>query len=208
MGDSLRSRLYGAACVLLLAGLAGCSDQDAGASGPIQTGTPWFDEVQPAASAGSATACALPVTVPLAAKWLAKPVRADAGPADSLVRQGESTLACEIDAKPAGQIGFIRVWVAKRGATDPRPVLEAFLAADTGLKELTYRNVKAGGMKAAEVTFLRDSPMETGGKRERALAVAAPTGVMVMTVSGLNTEQYNAMLPAYGLARRDMKPAG
>jgi hypothetical protein len=203
----LRYRTHLAACTLILAGMAGCSDRDAGDGGPIRTGTPWFDEIRPAPSAGTATACALPVTVPLADKWLAKPVGTNGGLPAALVRQGESTLACEIDAKPAGQVGFLRIWIAKRGATDPRPVVEAFLAADRGLTDVAFRDVKAGGMKATEATFRRESPMEAGGKRERALAVAAPTGVAVLALSGLNSEQYDAMLPAYVLARRDMAPA-
>lgn len=196
------------ACALLLTSLvAGCSEQGADEPAPRQTGAPWFDEVEPASSAGSATACAIPVSLPLAEKWLAKPVRQDGTPTDQLIRQGGAALACEIDAKPAGPIGFLRVWVADRDVKEPRPALEAFIAGDRGVKDPAYRDLKAGGMAAVEVTYLRDSPLEKDGKRERAIAVTTPQGIAVVTLSGLNNEQYKAMLPAYALARRSISPA-
>jgi hypothetical protein len=202
----LRARIGVLSCALLLVSvLTGCSD-DGGDGAAKQVGAPWFDEVKPAPSAGSAKECALPVSLPLAAKWRAKPLRLDGGPMD--VSQGGATLACEIDAKPAGQIGFLRAWVAKRDATDARPALEAFLAADKGLKDISYRELKAGGLSAVEATYLRDSPLESAGKRERAMSIVSPQGVTVVTLSGLDNEQYQAMLPAYALVRGSVAPAG
>lgn len=190
--------------------ISGCSGKagETGGDTSAQSGAPWFDEVKPAASAGTATACAMSVSVPVAASWKAKPVSLDGSVSDGLLSQGGATLACEIDAKPTGQVGFIRVWTAKRDTKESRPVLEAFLGADRNLKELAYRDVEAGGMPAVEATYRRDSPLDEGGKRERAFAVAAPRGVVVVTLSGLTTEQYQAMLPAYALARHDITPAG
>lgn len=203
----MRIKLCLAACLFLAVGLlSACADDDVDGS-LTQTGSPWFDEVKPAAAAGSAAVCAIPVALPLAAKWLAKPVRLSGGTMDVIASQGGATLACELDAKPAGHLGFERVWIAKRDVEEPRAALEAFLSADTGLTGLAYRELKAGRMPAVEATYLRTSELEKSGKRERAFAVEAPEGIAIVTLSGLNNEQYQAMLPAYALARRDITPA-
>ncbi|XVU26648.1 lipoprotein [Actinoplanes sp. CA-054009] len=208
-GGIVRVRIGAALCAALIAGLlSGCSSQGGGDGGPSQVGAPWYDEVKPAPPGDSVKACAIPVSFPLAADWLAKPVRQSGGAGDGLLTQGGATLACEIDAKPAGQIGFLRVWVGKRDVTEARPALESFLAADKGLTEISYRDLRVGDMPAVEVTYLRESPLEAAGKRERALAIQSPQGVAVVTLSGLDSDQYQAMLPAYALARDSVVSAG
>lgn len=61
------------------------------------------------------------------------------------------TLACEIDAKPAGNIGFLRVWVADEPAApgDARKVLEAFMAGEKAKGTPVYTDLKAGPAGAA-----------------------------------------------------------
>lgn len=198
-----------ACAVLVAAALTACSGGGGDGDGTAgkQTGAPWFDEVTAAASAGPATACALPVKLPVVERWRVKPVRLDGGPMDALAQQGDVTMACEIDAKPAGPIGFLRVWIARPDATQPRPVLESFLGADRGLTDVAYRDVDAGGLTAVEATYLREGPTEPAGKRERAFAVATSQGIAVVTLSGLDNKQYQAMLPAYVLARQQITPA-
>jgi hypothetical protein len=191
---------------LLLGLLVGCSsgsgkaDSDAAKGG--KAAQAWRDDLKPAASAakvgGAATPCALPVSFDLAQSWQAKPVPGELG------KQGDFTLRCEVDAKPAGHIGFLRVWAGGKAGDDPAKALASFLAADKGIVDRQQRDTRAGALSAAEVTYVRNNPAVGTRKRERALAVSTPKGVVVLALGGLDTAEHEQMLPAYQLAKQSL----
>jgi Uncharacterised lipoprotein len=204
-GVLMRTRLGVLVLAVLLGGCGGGeAEAEAEAPGPpVQTGRPWYDETPPAAAAGPLTGCTLPVRFDLADRWKPKAVKLDGSVFDDLAKQGGATMACEIDAKPAGNIGFLRVWTVNETTAAPKAALEAFVAGDKNLTEVTYRDRKAGELSAVEVTYLRSDEF-SDGKRERAVAVAAPGGTIVLKVSGLDSGEFREMLPAYNLALTSM----
>ena len=127
--------------------------------------------------------------------------------ADALLHQGPVTAACEVDAKPAGHIGFLRVWTGKPGNDDARTVLEAFVAAEGSTSKAKYQDFKAGGLKGVEVQYLYTSELLDETKPERALAVTTARGPVVVHLGGLDTGEHRAMLPAYELAKRTLRTA-
>ncbi|NBM17120.1 lipoprotein [Streptomyces sp. GC420] len=153
---------------------------------------------------GSGSPCELPVTFGLAKSWKAEAVDTDPDSelGEILLRQGSVTLVCEIDAKPAGNIGFLRVWTGERTDDSPRDVLEAFLGDETGISKEKYSEFTAGDLVGAEVVYLStaDEP-----KQETALAVTTPTGPVVLHLGGLDTEEHKEMLPAFELAKRTLR---
>lgn len=112
---------------------------------------------------------------------------------------------CEVDAKPAGHIGFLRVWTGAPGADDARTVLEAFMAAEVNASKAQYSTFKAGALTGAEVKYAYKSEFDDAPKTERALAVTTPRGPVVVHLGGLDTEEHEAMLPAFELAKRTLK---
>jgi len=186
--------------------LAGCSEDVRPASGagkappasvpasasaapPVED---WGDPAPAAAGGKSAPACALPVAFDVASKWTAKAVGADAAAAFG----GPDTVACEVDGKPAGIIGFIRVYVAK--VADPRAALQEHLT----------RATKADGQRFRQITTPAGAGWEVGYQDEdspvRAFAVPAGSGTVVVEWGGLDEEEHRAGLPAYGLARASL----
>ncbi|WP_316741655.1 lipoprotein [Streptomyces sp. MK7] len=167
-------------------------------------------------SVGAAmSACPLPVSFDVAAGWKASAVDpeavGDSGQAkelaDAVLRQGPVTAACEIDAKPAGNIGFLRVYTGKSGSGDARSVLRAFVAAEGDVSEERYGPVTAGGLDGVEVEYRhRDRALDETTK-ESALAVVTPKGPVVLHLDGLDAEEHDHMLPAYELAKRTLRPA-
>ena len=196
--------------VALLAGvLTGCSeaaegdDSKASARPSATAETTGADD--PAATSGgtigaAGSACELPVTFDIAKSWKAEAVEAP-------LSQGPVSLACEIDAKPAGNIGFLRVWAGKSGAADTRTVLEAFIAAEDGVTKEKYSTFTAGGVSGVEVEYLYSSELLGETKKESAFAVTTADGPVVVHLGGLDTEEHEEMLPAYELARRTVRTA-
>ncbi|MEU9758534.1 lipoprotein [Streptomyces sp. NPDC047987] len=164
----------------------------------------WQDGIEPAARSGSiggaGTACTLPVTFDIAPSWTPRPV---VGTAGSLPRQGDATLACEVDAKPAGVFGFLRVWSGTGTAKNSRSALDAYLAEEKKISGPEYRETKAGPFSATEVTYLKSSA-DGPAKRERALSVLLPEGYVIIHVGGLDTQEHEKLLPGYELARDTM----
>ncbi|MFD4229546.1 lipoprotein [Streptomyces sp. NPDC058545] len=155
---------------------------------------------------GSGSACALPVTFDLAASWKPEAVRLGADDAlNELVRQGPVTLVCEIDAKPAGSIGFLRVWTGDRTDRTPRQVLEAFLADEPNAGKITYTDTEAGTLHATEAGYTVSSELLDGPQKKRAFAVSTPRGPVVVHLGGLDSEEHEEMLPAYELAKRTVR---
>jgi hypothetical protein len=143
------------------------------------------------------------VSFDVAAKWKANQVESlEAGGA--LANQGAFAMACEIDAKPAGNLGFLRVWTSTK--TGPaRKALEEFLAADRNITVPEIRDVTVAGASAAEATYVRDNPTAEIKKRERILVVPTPDGAALLHLGGLDDEEHEQMLPAYVLAKQTMK---
>jgi hypothetical protein len=168
---------------------------------------PWLDDTKAATAqskvGGPDTSCKLPVSFDVAAKWKAKQVE-DAAEGGSLANQGSFTMACEIDAKPAGHLGFLRVWTSKKPGP-ARKALEEFLAADRNITVPEIREVTVAGAAAAEVTYVRDNPTAEIKKRERALLVPTPDGAALLHLGGLDDDEHEQMLPAYVLAKQTMK---
>ncbi|CAL9438989.1 lipoprotein [Streptomyces sp. enrichment culture] len=226
-----RGAVRGAAVAVAAAALlAGCGGTEpagtkAGAApGSAATGSPAAPSAaaspSPAASAspaakggtvgaaGSACPLPVPVTFDTAADWEPKKVKPVTDPdlkeLNELLEQGTLTLGCEIDAKPAGHLGFLKVWTDDAGDTTPRAVLESFVADDDSPAKPVYRDVRVGEggtLAATEVTYLVTSALLDEQKQVRALAVMTPHGPLVLELGGMDTEEHEAMLPAYELAK-------
>jgi len=196
--------------VALLTGvLAGCSeaeeagkaDSDSRASARPSATTATATTASSGGTIGAAgSPCELPVTFDFAKSWTAESVEAP-------LRQGPVSLACEIDAKPAGNIGYLRVWTGEPGSDDARKVLEAFVAAEDGASKAQYRSFKAGELAGVEVEYLYTSELLDEKKTESAFAVTTADGPVVVHLGGLDTEEHEEMLPAYELAQRTLRTA-
>ncbi|MFF3602378.1 lipoprotein [Streptomyces sp. NPDC002463] len=184
---------------LLLTACGTTPKPDAPAAGASRKTTAPAPAAEAAATLGGAgTACALPVSFALAEGWEPKAVKDPENPEfAALTRQGPAVVRCEVDAKPAGNIGYLRVWTAPKGPA--RAALEGFVRAEKGSSAVTYRETKAGALPATEVTYTVQD------KEERAFAVATPKGTVIVHLGGLDTEEHRAMLPAYELARTTTK---
>ncbi|MFJ3670607.1 lipoprotein [Streptomyces sp. NPDC090106] len=211
--------------VALLAGvLAGCSE-DTGASGEKEDAKA-SASVSASASEGAVrggtvgaagSACLLPVGFDTAAEWRADAL--DGSSADpegdgdgsgsgedlaALLRQGPVSLVCEIDAKPAGHIGFLRVYTAEPGEDDAEAVLKAFVAGQDGTDKARYSSFEADGLTGAEVSYLSTSELLEETKPEAAFAVVTPDGPVVVHLGGMDEEEHKDMLPAFELAKRTL----
>ncbi|MYR52015.1 hypothetical protein GTY83_23265 [Streptomyces sp. SID4928] len=161
---------------------------------------------------GAGSACELPVTFDLAARWKPKAVafEPDSDPDPvldalaELAEQGTVQMVCEVDAKPAGSIGFLRVWRGAASEDDPQAVLRAFVADDPQAGKAAYTQVRAGALAGAEVSYTGHSELLDEPKKQRAFAVTTPDGPVVVHLGGLDTEEHTAMLPAYELAKKSL----
>ncbi|MBP5941639.1 lipoprotein [Streptomyces acidiscabies] len=211
----------GLSAVLMAGVLAGCgtSGGDTGSdtqntTSDTQKGSPTPSASAPSAASGGTlgakgSACELPVTFETAAKWKAESITAPKGASDDLLdgllRQGPVTGVCEIDAKPAGHIGFIRVYQGEPGNADARTVLKGFLAAEKGVSEEKYETFTAGGASGVEVSYRVHVELLDETKTEHALAVTTPEGPVVIHLGGIDDEEHKAMLPALDLAKRTLR---
>ncbi|MFI8518537.1 lipoprotein [Streptomyces sp. NPDC085481] len=153
---------------------------------------------------GPGTACALPASLTLAKGWKPQAVKDPENPELApLTRQGPATVRCEVDAKPAGNIGYLRVWTAPKGPA--RATLEAFVKAEKGATGLVVKDVKAGALPAVEVRYSVHSEVLDDTKEERAFAVETPKGTVIVHLGGLDSEEHQEMLPAYELAKSSLK---
>ncbi|MET8246386.1 lipoprotein [Streptomyces sp. NPDC005202] len=210
--------------VVVLGGvLTGCSQtqQEGATAGTSASATAAAGAAGQAARSGgtigsSDSACELPVTFDVAEDWKAKAV--DSGTAEGTAADDGSgmpeevadallTAACEIDAKPAGHIGFLRVWTGDRSGDDSRTVLKAFVAAEGSTRQEKYRTFRTGSLTGVEVEYLCTSKILDESKKERALAVTTPQGPVVLHLGGLDTEEHDQMLPAYELAKKTLRTA-
>ncbi|MFI5932212.1 lipoprotein [Actinoplanes sp. NPDC051494] len=197
-----------AASLLLL---AGCS---AGPAEPTAAATAGATTLPAARVGADGSACTLPVEFDLATRW--KPAAVDAAAAGELAdlfRSGPFTMLCEISAKPAGSIGFLRVYVAAGRTGTPRSHLETFVAGQfpdqrrAGNFEVVksgYAEVTTGGQAAAEVTYETwNTSMEHAGKYS-AFAVNTAGGAVVVHLSAFGADEHDETLPALRLAERTL----
>lgn len=222
------------AYVALLAGvLAGCSEtaadkKDAKTSASASASAGQIAESgESIGAAGSA--CELPVSFDLAKDWEAEAIESAAiGSAaardkasstesgdlddeiseeilDSILRQGPVAAACEVDAKPAGYIGFLRIWTGEPGDDDARTVLEEFVAAEDGASKAKYTSFESGDLAGVEVRYDVTSELLDETKRESAFAVTTPDGPVVVHLGGMDTEEHEKMVPAFELAKKTLQ---
>ena len=176
-------------------------------------------------SVGAAgSACELPVTFDTAEKWEPEAVATgapDGGSgseedelaaelAEGLLHQGPFTAACEIDAKPAGNIGFLRVWTGEAGAEDgdAEALLKEFVAAEGNTSKAEYSAFSSDSdVSGTEVQYLYTSEALEETKKERAFVTVTPDGPVVVHLGGLDTQEHEEMLPAYELAKRTLSTA-
>ncbi|MFI1104950.1 lipoprotein [Streptomyces melanogenes] len=188
--------------------LTGCGGGKDSAGKPVAR--PTQASGAPAASGagtvgGAGSACPLPVVFATADHWKAKAVKLDGTALDALAQQGPFTMACEIDAKPAGNIGFLRAWTSTAKEGTPRAALEAFVTADKNAGKAAYTEIKAGSLPAAEVVYETYSKLLDESKQEHALAVLTPGGAVVLHLGGMDTGEHKEMLPAYELAKKSLR---
>ncbi|MGW0711981.1 lipoprotein [Streptomyces sp. NPDC002643] len=162
------------------------------------------------------SACALPVVFDTAAKWRPEAVDTEVAGgdetaqelADALLRQGPFTAACEIDAKPAGNIGFIRVWTGEAGAADgdAEALLKEFVAAQGDTSEAKYSDFSSDAeVSGTEVEYLYTSEALEETKKERAFITVTSKGPVVVHLGGFDTQEHEEMRPAYELAKRSLR---
>ncbi|WP_371661684.1 lipoprotein [Streptomyces sp. NBC_00280] len=189
--------------VAALGALAGCAETADEGSKPDAPASASATAAGTIAKSGGSigaagSACELPVTFDMAEDWTAEAV-------DEPPSQGPVALVCEVDAKPAGHIGFLRVWTGDPGNDDARAVLEAFMADEENASKARYSTFTTGGVAGVEVEYAYQSEFDDAPKTERALAVTTPRGSVVVHLGGLDTEEHEAMLPAFELAKRTLK---
>lgn len=209
----IRGAVAAAAAAAVLTGCGGDKESsDKSAATPTATSSKASEKASgaPAAEGGATvgaagSACALPVVFATADQWKAKPVKLDGTELDALAKQGPFTMACEIDAKPAGNVGFLRVWTSAVKGGTPRAALETFIAAERNARKAAYTEIKAGSLPAAEVVYETYSKLLDESKQEHALAVMTPGGAVVLHLGGMDTDEHKAMLPAYELAKKSLR---
>ncbi|MFF7026067.1 lipoprotein [Streptomyces klenkii] len=179
------------------------SEKSKDKAGPSEKKAEWKD----GGRIGDAGAvCEFPVSFEVAKAW--KPKGLDAEGAKFLSKWlGHPSFkgACEIDAKPAGMIGYIRVWTSERTDMSPRQALESFVAEEKNVTGKEFSDTKAGDLPAAEVVYEQKSPLLDEPKQEQAFAVTTPKGVTVVHLGGLDSSEHKEMLPAYELAKKTTK---
>ncbi|MFE9259130.1 lipoprotein [Streptomyces sp. NPDC006879] len=192
--------------MVLLGALAGCTS---GAAPDSITSARAEATAAPAVSGAASTAkavvlggprsaCPLPVSFELAASWFPEAVHVG-------LAQGSVQLVCEIDAKPAGHLGFLRVWTGTDADEDPHQALEAFVAGHSDTESVTYTATRTGGFAAAEAAYTMHVASTDVSKRERALALKTPRGVVLLHLAGLDSQEHEAMLPAFEQAKRTIR---
>lgn len=221
-----RGYAAGTLAVAATLALAGCgAGAPEAADGPESSGSPRTtasaspgkDAAEAAQSKGTVigatgSACELPVTFEVAEDWKPKkveePEESDSEEVkelfEALAVRGDVRTSCEIDGKPAGFIGLMRVYTNDRSDGTPRKVLESYMKDSRDAEKVEYREIKAGGLAAAEVSYEMTSEFLDEPKPSRALAVVTPGGSVVLSVGGLDREEHEGMLPAYELAKRTL----
>jgi hypothetical protein len=191
------------AALVLLFALAACdpSPVDVLPSGPppLLTGPTepavWGEPVpaDPVGKAGPGSACPQTLFFDVPAKWK---LTGDFSAAGGLIAGG-LTLVCELDGKPAGVPGIMRVFRGPRG--DLRTVAERFRADwAPNATGVDYRDtvIGPGGTSGLEVYFRNQ------GHDNREFLVISGELVFLVDWGGFDEEAHAAGMPAYVLARQ------
>ncbi|MCW8376277.1 lipoprotein [Streptomyces justiciae] len=215
VGKAWRRTVHAAVLVGVLAGCSGAEEKDAESSASPSVSA--SEKVESGGTVGAPdSACLLPVGFDLAAEWKADAIDGSAADGSgkagvdedmaSLLRQGPVSLVCEVDAKPAGHLGFLRVYTGEAGEKDgdARAVLEAFVAAQDGAEKAKYSTFEGDGVSGAEVEYLATSELLDEAKQESAFAVVTPDGPVVIHLGGADSEEHQDMLPAFELAKKTL----
>ncbi|WP_203786594.1 lipoprotein [Paractinoplanes rishiriensis] len=143
--------------------------------------------------------CELPVTFTLEESYQPKTVSiAPDDPLAELAKKGPVTMVCEIDAKPAGNIGFLRVYAGDKA--ELRTSLEAFIGK--GALEPAFTDLRIGDRAAVEVVYQQKSPLDDGEvDKERAFVVETAQGIVVVALDSFDSDEHESILPAYELAK-------
>ncbi|MFC7534784.1 lipoprotein [Actinoplanes sp. GCM10030250] len=160
------------------------------------------------------SACELPISFDLVALW--KPSAVDLakqGELAELYRIGPFEVVCEIDAKPAGEVGFLRVHLAPGLKGTPRSHLEKFVESESPearkngnseLKKAEYKEVTIGGEAAAEVTYEVYNKVLEHESKYSAFALNTAKGAVVVKLAPFGADEYANVLPAYELAKSSL----
>lgn len=164
---------------------------------------PWGDGGAPAARGKTigtpGSPCGdLPLTFTSARDWTSEAVQHDPD-----FEQGGLFPVCEVDAKPGGNIGYLRVFTGETDAS-PREALAAFIKDEKPVS-VKYRTADLGGTEATEVSFASRSAVDDEKKPELAFAVETGDGIAVVSLRGLDAQEHTEMIPAYLLARETAK---
>ncbi|MEU1466908.1 lipoprotein [Streptomyces sp. NPDC005761] len=210
-----RRTVRGLVPVLLAAvALAGCSSGSGdGATADTKPGSAPATATADTSAAkggtvgGSGSGCELPVVFDTAQHWTAEAVVPDKAGSEfaELGIQGPVGLVCEIDAKPAGHIGFLRVWQGDDKGSTARQALEGFVKADTKPSKITYTQATVGKLSVTEARYTIYSELLDESRPNRAFAVATPDGPVVVHLGGLDAYEHKSMLPAFELAKRSVR---
>jgi hypothetical protein len=209
----------GIALAFLLS-VSGCSSDDpatpAAAPAPAASASsaPAAPAEVPAAAAGASigakgTACELPFSFQTAADWKAEAVDVKKlGELAALAKVGDFTVVCEIDAKPAGSIGFIRVHLAGKLPGEPAEHLQEFVKDAVGKREVSGTDItelQIGGAQAAEASWETVDKEYDIRSKYTAFALSTKSGMVVVQLAPLDTGEFTAMQPAYELAKKSVK---
>ncbi|MFD8497274.1 lipoprotein [Amycolatopsis sp. NPDC059657] len=182
--------------IALLAALflaAGCGSESTG-----NTGSADAKPQQAAAGAeigAAGSACPMPVTFKVAEKWKPKAVTS----ADA--RIGDATVICEVDSKPAGSFGFLRVY--KNPGSDAQAALKALSEKSKGFGAQKFTDVSVGSVAAKEVSYTVTDDGDVTPKRILAVPVAG--GLVLLEVGCIDKETFDTNVKAYELAKSTLK---
>jgi hypothetical protein len=198
-----------AATLVTLAGtafaLAGCESADPDQA-PAAPRPPAAPAATAAAQVGTAdSGCTLPASFGVAESWKPKAVQVGKDdPLAELAQRGPLTMVCEIDAKPAGNIGFLRVWTGAAG--ELRPALTDFIGKDA--QSPVFTELKVGDQPALEVAYQQRSQLDDTLEKEQAFVVATGRGLLAVSLDAFDDDEHAAMLPAYELAKSSLSVTG
>jgi Uncharacterised lipoprotein len=155
------------------------------------------------------SACEMPLSFQTAADWKAEPIDPkQLGELADLAKVGDFTVVCEVDAKPAGNIGFLRVHVAEGLSGTPAERLQEFVKAAVGKKEAAnteITDVRIGAVQAAEASWETLDKEYDIRSKYAAFAINTKGGMVVVHLSPLDDGEFTGMQPAYELAKKTVK---
>ncbi|QDY78263.1 lipoprotein [Streptomyces qinzhouensis] len=192
----------GAAVIALLA--TGCSDSDSDSDSGSGSGAEPDPKVKTQRIGAAGGACDLPFTFDTPADWKVAAVNTEAM-GDFTV--GMAEMVCELDARHAGTSGFVRLWNDPTETATTRLVLERFVA-DSRLEKVRnveYRELKAGPYKAVEVTFDGYNSLFESDQKELHLAFPTAEGFTVIDIDSQHPVAYKELLPEYERIRKTLR---